>query len=47
VAGDGDLTAALSCSASAQLLDRPIVGAVFFYWYEWDESEEWENWIEG
>ncbi len=39
------LMAALSCSALAQHLDSPIVGAVFFYWYEWDESEEWGNWL--
>ncbi len=30
---------------SAQRLDNPIVGAVFFYWYEWDEDEEWGNWL--
>jgi hypothetical protein len=41
------LTAALSCSALAQPLDRPIVGAVFFYWYEWDEPSEWGNWLGG
>jgi hypothetical protein len=41
------LMAALSCSALTQSLDRPIVGAVFFYWYEWDEGEEWGNWIGG
>ncbi len=39
------LMAALNCFALAQSLDRPIVGAVFFYWYEWDESEEWGNWL--
>jgi hypothetical protein len=41
------LMAALSCSALAQPLDRPIVGAVFFYWYEWDEPSEWGNWLGG
>ncbi len=30
---------------SAQHLDTPIVGTVFFYWYEWDEDEEWGNWL--
>lgn len=32
-------------SVGAQHLDTPIVGAVFFYWYEWDEDEEWGNWL--
>jgi len=41
------LMVALNCFALAQPLDRPIVGAVFFYWYEWDEGEEWGNWLGG
>jgi len=41
------LMVAMSCFTSAQPLDSPIVGAVFFYWYEWDENEEWGNWIGG
>ncbi|MGQ9462727.1 MAG: beta-galactosidase [Candidatus Fervidibacter sp.] len=28
-------------------LDRPIVGAVFFYWYEWDDDAKWGNWLGG
>ncbi len=34
-------------AVSAQHLDRPIVGAVFFYWYEWDDEAEWGNWLGG
>ncbi|MCS7224925.1 MAG: beta-galactosidase [Armatimonadetes bacterium] len=26
---------------------RPWVGAVYFYWYEWDELVEWGNWLGG
>lgn len=35
----------LGSAATAQTLDRPFVGAVFFYWYEWDDEEEWGNWL--
>lgn len=41
------LTAILGNAASAQPLDRPIVGAVFFYWYEWDREAQWGNWLNG
>lgn len=37
----------LGGSVTAQPLNRPIVGAVFFYWYEWDEKAEWGNWLGG
>lgn len=38
-------TALLAHAAAAQTPDRPIIGAVFFYWYEWDEEAEWGNWL--
>jgi hypothetical protein len=40
-------TALLAHAVAAQPPDRPIVGAVFFYWYEWDEPSEWGNWLGG
>ncbi len=36
---------ALTSAMAAQPLNRPWVGAVFFYWYEWDEDAEWGNWL--
>ena len=38
---------AFGSAVAAQRLDSPIVGAVFFYWYEWDEEAEWGNWLGG
>ncbi|MFA0768243.1 MAG: hypothetical protein OXFUSZZB_001571, partial [Candidatus Fervidibacter sp.] len=38
-------TALLAHAVAAQTPDHPIVGAVFFYWYEWDEEAEWGNWL--
>ncbi len=39
------MVATVICNACVQTLDRPIVGAVFFYWYEWDDEAEWGNWL--
>lgn len=39
--------AVLTSAVAAQSLNRPWVGAVFFYWYEWDDEAEWGNWLGG
>ncbi len=41
----GVMALVLLSAATVRSLDRPIVGAVFFYWYEWDEEAQWGNWL--
>ncbi|MCS7252639.1 MAG: beta-galactosidase [Armatimonadetes bacterium] len=41
------IVAVLAGVVAARALERPWIGAVFFYWYEWDENAQWGNWIGG